>query len=344
MKKIQGGTLYVVATPIGNEDDISLRAIKVLKLCDTVVCEEGKMGARLLHQLRLTKPIEELNEHNEEEQTPRLVAMLAEGKTLALVSDAGTPLLADPGLELVRQAVRREIAVVAVPGASSIMTALVTSGLPVHQFLFGGFLPREPHDRLKELESLAQEARTVVLLETPYRLQPLLTAAARVMPSRRAYLGCNLTMPSETHHYGTVAELAQKFTENKFKGEFVFIFAGREAGERPVRRSSGDAARWKPAGGGTSRPPFRSAERRPGGKPGARRSAPGDRKSEEPGAETRPFRKKTERGDFGRPGGGRPGGRPGGGKPGGGKRTPGGRPGGGNSGGKRSPNRPGRKG
>ena len=220
------GTLFVVSTPIGNDDDISLRALKVLKTCDIVVCEEGKVGAKLLRQHKISQPIEELNEHNEDATAAVLLEQLRAGKNLALISDAGTPLLADPGLALVKLAIKHEIPVDVVPGASSILTALVRSGLPTNQFVFAGFVSRKPDERITELTALSQERRTIILLETPYRLLPLLEAAAQVMPKRAAYLGCNLTLPFETHHYGTFAELFAKFSEEKFKGEFVVCFAG----------------------------------------------------------------------------------------------------------------------
>lgn len=220
------GTLFVVSTPIGNDDDITLRALKVLKTADIVVCEEGKVGAKLLRQHKISQPIEELNEHNEDSTAAVLLEQLRAGKNLALISDAGTPLLADPGLALVRLAIKHGISVDVVPGASSILTALVRSGLPSNQFVFAGFVSRKPDERLAELTVLSRERRTVILLETPYRLLPLLEAAAQVMPKRTAYLGCNLTLPFETHHYGTFTELVAKFTEEKFKGEFVLCFAG----------------------------------------------------------------------------------------------------------------------
>jgi 16S rRNA (cytidine(1402)-2'-O)-methyltransferase len=226
------GTLFLVASHIGNPEDMSQRALKALKMADIVVGEEGKTVARLLHDNRITKKLEELNEHNESQQTGALLTLLQQGKTLALVSDAGTPLFADPGAQLVRRCIEKGIPVKAVPGASSIMTALVTSGLPMDSFVFAGFVSREPAERIQELKRLADEARTVVLLETPYRLVPLLEAARQIMPSRRAYLGCNLTMEAETHHYGTISELYTKFVVMRFKGEFVFCFEGNKAGGR----------------------------------------------------------------------------------------------------------------
>ncbi len=231
------GILFVVSTPIGNQLDITLRGIKVLKAADMIVAEEGKIAARLLREHLITKNIEELNEHNETEQTEILFQALREGKDIALISDAGTPLLADPGGALVRRVIQAGMNVQAVPGVSSLMTALVTSGLPMTEFVFAGFLNREPSERRRQMERLAQESRTVIVLETPYRLQPLLEAALLAMPERRAYVGCNLTMSSETHHYGTFTELHDKFSEHKFKGEFVLCFEGNAA----ARALSADA-------------------------------------------------------------------------------------------------------
>jgi 16S rRNA (cytidine1402-2'-O)-methyltransferase len=229
------GTLFVVSTPIGDSEDITLRALKTLKKADAIVAEEGKIAARLLAEHLIAKDIHELNEHNETTQTPELLSLLQSGKFLALVSDCGTPLLADPGAALVQKAIEAGITVQALPGASSILTALVTSGLPMQEFVFAGFVSREPAERRAQFKRLALESRTVILLETPYRLLPLLQAASEAIPERRAYVGCNLTMLSETHHYGTLSELYAKFTENKFKGEFVLCFAGTGREAAPSR-------------------------------------------------------------------------------------------------------------
>jgi 16S rRNA (cytidine1402-2'-O)-methyltransferase len=278
------GTLYVVSSPIGNPEDITLRALRVLKMSDVIVGEEGKTVARLLHEHKISKNLEELNEHNEATQTGVLLEMLKEGKSLALVSDAGTPLLADPGNQLVRKCIERNIRVKAVPGATSIMTALITSGLPMNSFLFAGFVSREPAERLQELKKLADEPRTVVLLETPYRLVPLLEAARQLMPTRRAYLGCNLTMDSETHHYGTVSELYTKFVVMRFKGEFVFCFEGAKGVSQSGTQSRFESRDARPSRFGSERT-FAGdrkfgGERKPyGDKPYGERKSYGDRPS-----------------------------------------------------------------
>jgi 16S rRNA (cytidine1402-2'-O)-methyltransferase len=227
---VKKGTLFVVSTPIGNRSDISQRAVKVLKEADLVVCEEMKVGAQTLKSVNLKKDIDTLNVKNEDEKSIEYLKLLESGSDIALISDAGTPLFADPGLALVRNAVKKDINVVVVPGASSIMTALVRSTFSIEQFLFAGFLDRDPNKRIKELERLSRERRTVCILETPYRLKPFLANASSVMPDRQCYIGFNLTTPYETHHYGTFRELNDKFKDEKVKAEFVIVFEG-ESGQ-----------------------------------------------------------------------------------------------------------------
>jgi 16S rRNA (cytidine1402-2'-O)-methyltransferase len=222
-KKIES-TLYVVSTPIGNDDDISLRALKTINSVDTVICEEASEGALLLKKHNIKKELEELNEHNEDEQTPLLIERLKAGESFVLISDCGTPVFADPGKVLINAALKENLNIVVVPGASSLLTALVRSGFRSDRFTCAGFLSRKSEERTAQLEDLSFEPRTVVLLETPYRLLPMLESAIKVMPDRKAYIGCNLTMSFESHHYGTFSELHTKFTENKFKGEFVIVF------------------------------------------------------------------------------------------------------------------------
>jgi precorrin-6B methylase 1 len=155
-----------------------------------------------------------------------LIYELTQGKRIALISDCGTPVFADPGYDLVKACLRRNIDIVVVPGASSIMAGVVRSGFGIKQFLFAGFLSRMKEEREEQMKLLSYERRTVVLLETPYRLMPFLEAAKDILPYRNAYIGCNLTMPYETHHYGTFLDLYKKFKDMRFKGEFIVIFEG----------------------------------------------------------------------------------------------------------------------
>lgn len=229
-EEVKLGTLYIVSTPIGNDDDITLRALKVLKSVDIVVCEEPKIGARTLHKYNLSQKMELLNEQNETTKTAEIVALLKKGKNIALICDGGTPVFADPGLLLVQSCIKNDIPIKVIPGVTSLMTALVRSGFPLDQFLYAGFLSRKKEERILQLNRLSTEKRTVVLFETPYRLVPLLEAAVKIMPERRAYIGCNLTFPFETHHYGTFKELYEKFKDSKFKGEFVVCFDSSPVG------------------------------------------------------------------------------------------------------------------
>lgn len=221
-----GGQLYVVSTPIGNLDDITVRAIAVLQSADVIICEEQKEARRLLGYYDVDKELIELNEHNDTEATIAAVKLLAAGKKLALISDAGTPVLADPGGLLVAAAIRYGYPVHVVPGPSSILAALVRSGMPTDQFLYAGFLCRKKEERARQVRFLALEPRTIVLLDSPYRLSTVLGALAEVMPQRRAYVGCNLTMPNESHHYGTLAELSEYFVANRFRGEYAIVIEG----------------------------------------------------------------------------------------------------------------------
>ena len=220
------GILYIISTPIGNDEDISIRALKAIRGSNLIVCEEGKVGGRFLHKHSITQKMELLNENNEIEKTYEILKLLKLGKRVSLVSDCGTPVFADPGLLLVQECIKNDIEIKAIPGASSIMTALVVSGFPINSFFYAGFMSREKSIRLNQITELAHNPHTVALLETPYRLMPLLEAFIKIIPKRRAFIGCNLTMPYETHHYGTFMELYEKFSEQKFKGEFIIVFEG----------------------------------------------------------------------------------------------------------------------
>jgi len=237
MAKIEKrGRLYIVSTHIGNIEDITIRAKEVLKLCDIVVCEELKVGAILLKNLQINKKILTLNEQNEEDKIFELIHLIKEeDKKLALISDCGTPVFADPGTQLIKSALLTDINIIVVPGVTSLMTALVRSGMPLDQFLYAGFLSRKQDERVEQLIALSKEPRTVAIYDTPYRLLPLLEDASKVMPNRNTYIGMNLTMPFETHHYGTFSELLKKFKNEKIKAEFVICFEGIERPELSIQ-------------------------------------------------------------------------------------------------------------
>ncbi|RLC56100.1 MAG: 16S rRNA (cytidine(1402)-2'-O)-methyltransferase [Candidatus Cloacimonadota bacterium] len=215
--------LYVVATHIGNPDDITLRALKVLKEVDFVICEEFKVGSRLLKGYDIKKPLELLNEHNETEQTQVILNRLVmNGETAAIISDAGTPLFADPGNSLVWQCHQNGIDVVPIPGASSIMAALMVSGLKLDQFLYYGFLPANKDERKRSIKRLPNNY-DLIFLETPYRLKQLLGDLKKILgPNRQAIIAYKLTQLNEKIFWGSLQELSVMIQELP-KGEFVFI-------------------------------------------------------------------------------------------------------------------------
>jgi 16S rRNA (cytidine1402-2'-O)-methyltransferase len=218
------GTLYLVATPIGNFADMTFRALEILKLADIIVFEERKEGGRLLHNFGIEKPVESLNEHNEAAATFHILDHLKKGKNIALISDCGTPVFSDPGQLLVRKAVDAGIKVVPVPGASSLMPALTVSGFSIDQFVYYGWLsPKRPR-RIAELQQLRRERRTIVLMDTPYRLQALLKDIAEVFGNeRRLCVAFDLTLPDEEIFHGTAPQLYEKLTKLEKKGEFVVV-------------------------------------------------------------------------------------------------------------------------
>ena len=221
------GTLYLVATPIGNLEDLTFRAVRVLREVDLVVFEERREGLRLLRHLGIEKPVESLNEHNELAATEVVVAALGDGKNVAVVSDAGTPVFNDPGRLLVRRAIKQRIRIVPVPGASSLMPALIVSGFPIGQFFFCGFLSPKRERRLTELQQLKRDPRTIVLMETPYRLIQLVRDIAAVMGERPASIAFDITLPTEEFLHGTAAELHQLLLKEPRKGEFVILLEGK---------------------------------------------------------------------------------------------------------------------
>jgi 16S rRNA (cytidine1402-2'-O)-methyltransferase len=229
------GMLYLVATPIGNVEDMTLRGLSVLRAVDCVVCEERKEGERLLRHFGIQKPLETLNEHNEAAASHHILSTLLEGKSVALVSDCGTPVFSDPGQLLVRKAIDKRIRVVPIPGASSLMPALTVSGFSIDQFLYYGWLSPKKERRRAELRQLQQEKRTLVLMDTPYRLLPLLRDLADTFgDSRRCCVAFNLTMEDEEIFYGTARELFNMLGGTDKKGEFVIVIEGRNL-DRPRR-------------------------------------------------------------------------------------------------------------
>lgn len=222
------GILYLVATPIGNYDDMTIRALNTLRAADLVIYEERREGDRLLRHFGIEKPVETLNEHNEAAASHNILQHLRTGKNVALVSDCGTPVFSDPGQLLVGKAIEAGIRVVPVPGASSLMPALTVSGFPIDQFLFYGWLSPKKERRRAELRQLQQEGRTIVLMDTPYRLVPLVRDIADVFgAARRMCIAFNLTLPDEQVLYGTPPALHAVCSAKEMKGEYVIVIEGR---------------------------------------------------------------------------------------------------------------------
>jgi 16S rRNA (cytidine1402-2'-O)-methyltransferase len=235
------GVLYLVATPIGNVDDMTFRALNVLKSADVIVCEERREGDRLLRHFGIEKSVEMLNEHNEAAASFHILDHLKAGKNVALVSDCGTPVFSDPGQLLVRKAIQQGIRIIPIPGASSLMPALTVTGFSIDQFLFYGWLSPKKDRRRAELRQLLKERRTIVLMDTPYRLAPLLRDLAETFgTARRICIAFNLTLADEQMFYGTAIELQRKLSDKEMKGEFVIVIEGRDnepAGRTASRHS-----------------------------------------------------------------------------------------------------------
>lgn len=222
-----GGTLYIISTPIGNPEDITLRALRILNEADAIICEERRIGSRLLAQFNIDKPLVELNEHSTREDINVMVERLRSGETLGLISDHGTPLVQDPGGELVNATLRSGFAVVPVPGASSILAALVVSGIASPRFRFIGMLPAKKQERTQRLVELRERRDSMIFLDAPYRMIPLLESLCGAFGAeRKVTVSCNLTQDDEKIVRGECREVLADFKSKAFKGEFVVVVAG----------------------------------------------------------------------------------------------------------------------
>ena len=224
LRPTDAGCLYVVSTPIGNLEDITYRAVRILKEVDWIACEDTRTTHRLLEHYGIRTRTISYHEHNEIERAEELIARLASGEKGALVSDAGTPLVSDPGYRLVHAAVGAGIKVEALPGASALLTALTVSGLPTDQFHFAGFLPAKQGQRRRLLESLDEEPATLIFYETPHRILEALEDIAAVAGSRNIVVARELTKLHEEVLRGTAAEIrATLAARDSVKGEFVIL-------------------------------------------------------------------------------------------------------------------------
>jgi len=229
--QLESGILYIVSTPIGNLDDITRRAVKVLEDVDTVVAEDTRKTSVLLHHLGISRPLISYHEHNEHKRAGELVQKLKSGISLALVSDAGTPGLSDPGFLIVRECLKHSIRVVPVPGASALLAALSVSGLPMDRFVFEGFLPHKK-GRKTRIESLKDEERTIIFYESPHRIMRTLRELRETLGDRQSVIAREITKKFEEIVRGTLSELEQSFESRSIKGEFVLLVSGSKYKEK----------------------------------------------------------------------------------------------------------------
>jgi 16S rRNA (cytidine1402-2'-O)-methyltransferase len=222
------GTLYIVATPIGNLEDITLRALRVLKEVDLIAAEDTRHTKKLLNHYGVRTPLTSYHEHNEKTKAPSLLARLEQGENIALVSDAGTPTLSDPGYELVRQAIKVGIRIVPVPGASALVAALSVSGLPADGFVFNGFLPPKRSERRAKLLDLRDEKKTLVFYEAPHRLKQSLRDLLEILGDREVVVGREISKVYEEFIHGCLSETVQQAELREWRGEITLVVRGSE--------------------------------------------------------------------------------------------------------------------
>lgn len=228
----QAGILYVVATPIGNREDITLRALRILEAVDIVAAEDTRVARRLLSHHQINKPMISYHEHNEDERAPQLIHRLTQGESMALVSNAGTPSVSDPGYRLIKAAVAENIRVVPIPGVSAAISALSASGLPTDRFVFVGFLPKKPGKRKKELSDLATEKGTILFYESPKRIVDLIKALIPLFGDRYSVLSREMTKPHEEFIRGQLSDIMYDLSQRPaVKGECTLLVSGAENAE-----------------------------------------------------------------------------------------------------------------
>jgi 16S rRNA (cytidine1402-2'-O)-methyltransferase len=234
----RSGCLYLVATPIGNLEDITLRALRILKEVDQIACEDTRHTQKLLNHYNIQKPLVSYHEHNEMTRAPELVLAIEQGAQVALVSDAGMPLVSDPGYRLVTLSLRHHLPVVPVPGVAALLAALSASGLPNEEFLFAGFLPARTGERRRALERLRIEDRTIIFYEAPHRIEETLADAREILGDRPACLAREVTKLHEEFRRGTLSELAASLSEKPARGEITLLIGAVPPEERAAQRDT----------------------------------------------------------------------------------------------------------
>jgi len=226
------GHLYIVPTPIGNLDDITIRAVKILSEADLILAEDTRNSSFLLKHLKIEKPLRSYHMHNEHKILEAIISDIENGKKIALISDAGTPGISDPGFLLIRECVRKELPITTLPGATAFVPALVNSGLPCNEFSFYGFLPQKK-GRQTMLKKLAEEEKTFVLYESPFRLVKLLEELKQYLgPERNASVSRELSKMFEENKRGTLEALIAYFSEKTVKGEIAVVVEGKNKKEK----------------------------------------------------------------------------------------------------------------
>ena len=218
--------LYIVATPIGNLADLSYRAVYILKSVDLIAAEDTRTSSVLLRHYQIATKTESYHSYNIKTQTPRLIEKLKNGNSIALISDAGTPGISDPGYLLVKQCVENNIRVIPIPGANALLAALTASGLPIQNFVFEGFLPHKK-GRKTRLEFLTHESRTIVFYESPHRIEKTVQQLKNVLGKRRCVIAREITKKFEEFIYSDLDELSEQLKQRKLKGEIVLIVEGK---------------------------------------------------------------------------------------------------------------------
>ena len=220
------GELYVVATPIGNLDDITLRAIKILKEVDVIIAEDTRHTLKLLNHLNISKPLISYHRHNEEQRKEMIIDKLKNGENIAIVSDAGTPGICDPGEVLIYECIKENIKVVPIPGACAMINALIASGISTKEFTFLGFLPLNKKLRKEKLEYIKNETKTVIIYEAPHKLKSTLEDLKEILEKRKVVIARELTKIHEEFIRGTIDEILEK--ADSLKGEIILIIEGNK--------------------------------------------------------------------------------------------------------------------
>jgi 16S rRNA (cytidine1402-2'-O)-methyltransferase len=233
-----GGCLYLVGTPIGNLEDITLRALRILKEADQIACEDTRHTQKLLTHYDIHKPLISYHEHNESTRAPELLEALEQGVRIALVSDAGMPLVSDPGHRLVTLCLQHQIPVIPIPGPSALLASLSASGLPSEEFLFVGFLPARSGERRRALERLRIEDRTLILYEAPHRVAECLADAREVLGNRSACIAREVTKLHEEFRRGKLSELAASLEERPARGEITLLIGPEAPADARVQANS----------------------------------------------------------------------------------------------------------